>query len=97
MVQTDRQIPLSPLDYHYNVVEFSRFIPRKDERVKSPMFRLLLAVVFLQGALALNVGSLPIARPVAMSDRAGLIICEEKAPVKKGALGRKRKSYLERL
>ena len=25
MVQTDRQTPLSPLDYHYNVVEFSRF------------------------------------------------------------------------
>ena len=24
MVQTDRQTPLSPLDYHYNVVEFSR-------------------------------------------------------------------------
>ena len=25
MVQTDRQTPLSPLDYHYNVVEFSRY------------------------------------------------------------------------
>ena len=28
MVQTDRQTPLSPLDYHYNVVEFSRSVWR---------------------------------------------------------------------
>ena len=28
MVQTDRQTPLSPLDYHYNVVEFSRILPQ---------------------------------------------------------------------
>ena len=27
MVQTDRQTPLSPLDYHYKVVEFSRMLP----------------------------------------------------------------------
>ena len=27
MVQTDRQTSLSPLDYHYNVVEFSRYTP----------------------------------------------------------------------
>ena len=51
----------------------------------------------MQGALALNVaGSLPVARAVAVGPRAALIVCEEKV-VKKGALGRKRKSYEERL
>ena len=61
------------------------------------MLRLLLALtVFTQGGLALNVGSLPVARAAVTGPRAALIVCEEKV-AKKGALGRKRKSYMERL
>ena len=61
------------------------------------MLRLLLAlaVCFTPGA-ALNVGPLSLARPVATVPRAALIVCEEKVKLK-GAQGRKRKSYIERL
>ena len=61
------------------------------------MLRLLLAfAVCITPGAALNVGSLSLARPVATGPRAALIVCEEKV-VKKGAQGRKRKSYEERL
>ena len=61
------------------------------------MLRLLLAfAVCITPGAALNVGSLSLARPVATVPRAALIVCEEKVK-KKGAQGRKRKSYEERL
>ena len=61
------------------------------------MLRLLLAfAVCITPGAALNVGSLSLARPVATGPRAAPVVCEEKM-VKKGAQGRKRKSYLERL
>ena len=61
------------------------------------MFRLLLALaVCLTPGAALNVGPLSLARPVATVPRAALIVCEEKVKPK-GAQGRKRKSYIERL
>ena len=64
---------------------------------QTAMLRLLLAfAVCITPGAALNVGSLPLARPVATGPRAALIVCEEKV-VKKGAQGRKRKSYEERL
>ena len=62
------------------------------------LYRALLlafAVCITPGA-ALSVGSASLVRPVAMAPRAALIVCEEKV-VKKGAQGRKRKSYMERL
>ena len=37
MVQTDRQTPLSPLDYHYNVVEFSRTLIAALSRLREPI------------------------------------------------------------
>ena len=53
------------------------------------------AVCLTPGA-ALNVGPLSLARPVTTVPRAALIVCEEKVKPK-GAQGRKRKSYIERL
>ena len=84
-----------------DAVPSSRIITRCSSpqifRKQTAMLRLLLAfAVCITPGAALNVGSLPLARPVATGPRAALIVCEEKV-VKKGAQGRKRKSYEERL
>ena len=49
MVQTDRQTPLSPLDYHYNVVEFSRNPPRRSHIAHWPSIDAILIVLATPG------------------------------------------------